>query len=320
MSFLSDNFISEFLVTVLRWIYNLVGDYSVAIIITILIIRLILLPFDLKQRRSSRVMARLAPEADSIKKRYANNPEQANKKVQELYKANGASPMAGCIPMLIQLPLLFAFFGALRVIATEETISIVLNAVENGAESVVLPNWLWVHNMWQPDSGLASVVPSAQEFMTFMRTNSTYITPQTLALMQSHDLISFAGTEMTVNAPVYTALMDKIVAANNLTGYANGWFGLPIIAGATLFLQQKMTSKHQPQQPETAGMNKMMLYFFPIFSVYICCTSNAAFSIYWVVSNIYSMAVQIITTAYYNKKEGPLPTADTGKKAKANES
>ncbi len=303
MNFLNDNFISEGLVWLMNTIQGVINEYSITIVIVTLLVRFVLIPLDIKQKRSTKRMQLLAPEVDGIKKRYANNPEQVNKRVQALYKQNKVSPMAGCIPMLIQLPLLFAFFGALRVIASEQTLNIILEATNVGAENVVLPSWLWVHNFWQPDSGMAAILPTAAEFNTFLVTNAHYISPQAFAILQSEGLVSFAGSAMTVAEAEYTALANEIIAANNLTGFANGWFGLPLIAGATLFFQQRLTSKNQmPTAQGSPGTGKFMLWFFPIFSIYICATSNAAFSVYWAVSNLYALGSYFMFERYYNAK------------------
>ena len=133
MNFLYDNFISDFLVIVIEWIFQFVGEYSITIILAMLFVRFVLMPLDLKSKRSMKQMAALGPEVESLKKRYANNPEQLNKKVQQLYKERGVSTMAGCLPMLVTLLLLSAFYGALRTIATEQTMALVLRAAENGA-------------------------------------------------------------------------------------------------------------------------------------------------------------------------------------------
>ena len=161
MSFLSNNFISDFFVLLLRLVYNFVHDYSGAILILTVLVRLVILPLDLRQKNSARKMQMIQPKLQSLQKRYANNPQQLQKKQQELYKAEGVKPLAGCLPMLITLPIFFAFFGAMRVLETEQTISFILNAQHLGQQAYQLPQWLWVHNFWQPDSGLAPTMKTA---------------------------------------------------------------------------------------------------------------------------------------------------------------
>lgn len=247
-------------------------------------------------------MAQIGPELESLKKRYANNPQLLQKKTKELQNKRGVKPMAGCLPLLIQLPIFFAFFGAMRVLASEQTVNIILNAAQFGPDATQLPSWLWVHNFWQPDSGLAGVLPNAQEFASFVQTNATYLSPQTMSLLQNHGLISFADGVLSINDATYTALADSIVKANNLVGYNNGWFVLPVISGALLFVQQKIMMKNQPQMQQQGG-GKMMLWFMPIFSIYICVTSNTAFTLYWIASSAYSLILQIVMEAVFKKQE-----------------
>lgn len=303
MEFLSNNFITDFFVIVMNFIYSLINDYSLAIIILTFLLRAILLPLDIRQKRSSRLMAQIGPELESLKKRYANNPQLLQKKTKELQNKRGVKPMAGCLPLLIQLPIFFAFFGAMRVLASEQTVNIILNAAQFGPEATQLPSWLWIHNFWQPDSGLAGVMPNAQEFASFVQTNATYLSPQTMSLLQNHGLISFADGVLSINDSTYTALADSIVKANNLVGFNNGWFVLPVVSGALLFVQQKIMMKNQSPQMQQQGGGKMMLWFMPIFSIYICVTSNTAFTLYWIASSAYSLILQIVMEAVFKKQD-----------------
>ena len=179
----------------------------------------------------------IQPKLQSLQKRYANNPQQLQKKQQELYKAEGVKPLAGCLPMLITLPIFFAFFGAMRVLETEQTISFILNAQHLGPSAYQLPRWLWVHNFWQPDSGLAPIMKTATEFASFFSTNIN-VTPQQLHMMASSGLLTFDPAAGIQAGSAYTPLVDSIIKANGLEGFNNGWFILPILAGASLFLQR----------------------------------------------------------------------------------
>ena len=114
MSFLNDNFIADFFILAIEWIYQFLREYSLTMIVVALFVRLVLLPVDVKQRANSRKMASINPEVESLRKRYANNPEQCNLRINKLYKERGISPMAGCLPMLLQLVFLLAFYGALN--------------------------------------------------------------------------------------------------------------------------------------------------------------------------------------------------------------
>ncbi|MEG0834809.1 MAG: membrane protein insertase YidC [Christensenellaceae bacterium] len=319
MEILSNNFLSEFFVICMKGINTLFSDYALAIVILTILIRLLLLPLDLKQRGNHAKMNALGPEIQSLQKRYANNPQQLQRKQQELYRKMGVRPMFGCLPALIQMPILFAFFGAMRVLASEQTVALVLDAAQYGANTVVLPQFFWVHNFWQPDSGLVNIMPNAQEFLKFVQTNSTFISPQTMSLLQSHGILEFNAGVMGINTETYTALSNGIIQANGLEGFKNGWFILPVLSGVALFIQQKFSPMSgnaggmpmpgaDPNQPAAAQPGgKFMLWFFPLFSVYICATSNTAFALYWFVSSLYAFGqmkiVEIIKKAREKKKE-----------------
>jgi len=265
-----------------------------------------MLPLDLRQKKSARKMAFIQPQLESLKKRYAGNPQQLNKHMQQLYRKEGVKPLAGCLPMLLTLPIFFAFFGAMRVLAAQETVSFILNAQNLGESAYALPRWLWVNNFWQPDSGFSAILPSATEFVSFVQSNATYITPQSMHMLANAgpnvSLLNFdyVNGVLSTSVPGYDSLTSTIIAANNLTGYNNGWFMLPVIAGVTLFLQQKLT---MGQNPQTAQQGKFMLWFVPIFSVYICAISNAAFSVYWVMANLYALAQALVLNYIYKKRD-----------------
>jgi YidC/Oxa1 family membrane protein insertase len=308
LEFLSNNFISDFFVLVLKWVFDLVQNYSVAIIIVTILVRLLILPLDLRQKKSARKMAQIQPQIESMKKRYANNPQQLQKKQQELFHKEGVKPLAGCLPMLITMPIFFAFFGAMRVLAAEQTVALLLNAQHLGQAAYDLPSWLWVHNFWQPDSVLEPIMPTAANFVTFVQTNASYITPQSLHMLSHANLLDFNVTAGLQGGSAYQALTGNILQYNGLADasgkalYTNGWLILPILAGATLFLQQKLTMGDTPQ----AGNSKFMLWFFPLFSIYICATANTAFSIYWLFANIYALGQSLIVNWYYKKRDQKL--------------
>lgn len=301
-------------------------NYAISIVILTVLIRLAMLPLDLNNRRNQAKMSALGPEIQSLQKRYANNPQMMQKKQRELYARVGYRPMMGCIPMLIQLPFLFAFFGAMRVLASEQMVGMILNAAQNGIEAVQLPGFLWVHNFWQADSGIVNVLPNAQEFMTFVQTNSTTISPETMSLLRSWDILTYSDSSLTVNTTVYNNLAGGIIRVNGLTGYKNGWFILPALCGAALFLQQKFAPQQQQMNPMMGGggtdaesqqaqgcSQKAMLWIMPIFSIYICAQSSSttAFALYWFVSSIYAfgqMQVINLVNKYKAKKQEVIVT------------
>jgi len=244
-------FINTFLRTILDAINGVVHNYGWSIVIFTILIRIALLPLDLKQKREAKKMNDIQPLLQEINEKYKNDAEKRNQKTMELYKEKKINPFGGCLPMLIQLPILFALFAVLREIADQQTLAIV-DQVRNGAKTIQFESWLWVRNIWQPDSFLAGVLP---------------------------DKVAKISDYATV-------MKDVLASYKDIT---NGWFILPILAGLSQFFQMKtMNAGGTPQQ------QKGFMYFFPIFSVYICATYNAAFSIYWVAGNLFQIAQQYI--------------------------
>ena len=98
----------------LNTMHHLTGNFGVAIILATIVIKIVLLPLTLKQDKSMKSMKKLQPELDRIKKQYKDDPQTMNQKTMELYKENKVNPAGGCLPLLIQLPILWALFGVLR--------------------------------------------------------------------------------------------------------------------------------------------------------------------------------------------------------------
>lgn len=94
-------------------IFNISGNITLSIIILTFIVKVLILPLTLKQDKSMRAMKALQPDVDKIKKQYPNKQEQ-NIKVAELYKERKINPAAGCLPILLQMPILFALFAVFR--------------------------------------------------------------------------------------------------------------------------------------------------------------------------------------------------------------
>ncbi|WP_022820085.1 YidC/Oxa1 family membrane protein insertase [Fusobacterium russii] len=104
----------SFIEFLLKSVDNIVGNFGLSIIIVTIIIKILLLPLTIKQDKSMKAMKKLQPQLDEIKKKYANDKQMLNIKTMELYKENKVNPAGGCLPILIQLPILFALFGVLR--------------------------------------------------------------------------------------------------------------------------------------------------------------------------------------------------------------
>lgn len=109
INFLVDNM----MLPILQKTYEFTGNYGWGIIFLTLIIRLALLPLTMQSHNSMKAMQKIQPKLKKIQERYKNKPEELNKKMFELYREHKVNPLGGCLPMIIQLPFLFALYASL---------------------------------------------------------------------------------------------------------------------------------------------------------------------------------------------------------------
>ena len=97
----------------LSFFYDIVPEYGIAIILLTLAVSLLLFPLTLKQTRSMKAMQEIQPQVKRLQKEYKEDREELNKQLMELYKEKGVNPAAGCLPMLVQMPIWFALYRVL---------------------------------------------------------------------------------------------------------------------------------------------------------------------------------------------------------------
>ena len=311
---------NELLKSILDGIYSIVNNYGLSIIFFTLLIKLCLLPLDYKSRKGMRKMSALAPKQAELQKKYGHDQDKLNRKMQELYKKEGASPMAGCWPMLLSMPILFAMYGAMRYMANEQLVQQTFDLILTG-EATFEP-FLWVKNLWMPDSPFAGVWPNLQslqmvdekQWLTIFNTLNADQVSALAAKLNVAELTaaSFHKGEAltnTINAIVpllpvaqesaylrLNLLVTELVVVDNF----NGLFILPILSAVSQFVMTKLTEQKNPQPAPAANGQQQpnsgafMKWFFPLFSLWICASSNAAFALYWVVTNIFSMVTNLL--------------------------
>jgi len=106
--------ISKFMLQLLTWIHNVIPNWGIAIIILSIIIKIVLSPLTHKGTKSSQKMQEIQPLVKETQKKYKDNPKKAQKEVMKIYKEQGVSPLGGCLPLLLQFPILFALYPVLR--------------------------------------------------------------------------------------------------------------------------------------------------------------------------------------------------------------
>jgi len=133
--------VSKFFLVILKWLFGVVHNYGIAIILLTVLLRVVLYPINQKQMVSMKRMQAVQPKVEAIKRKYKKAPkdmEERNKMNQEimaLYKAEGVNPAGGCLPLLIQLPILWAFYSLLSA----------------AIELRHAPFMLWIHDLSSKD-------------------------------------------------------------------------------------------------------------------------------------------------------------------------
>lgn len=98
------------LVSIMKAFHSLAGNWGVAIILLTLLVRLCVLPFNIMSMRSMKAMQKIQPKLQSLREKYKEDPMTLNRETMALMKENGANPLGGCLPMLIQIPVFFALY------------------------------------------------------------------------------------------------------------------------------------------------------------------------------------------------------------------
>jgi len=108
-------FFAQPMLWMINWLFNMVGNYGVAIILMTLILRLLMWPLTRKSYVSTMMMQKMQPELQRVQKLYANDKARLQMEIMKVYQTHKTSPMAGCLPMLIQIPIFFALYKALLI-------------------------------------------------------------------------------------------------------------------------------------------------------------------------------------------------------------
>lgn len=144
----------------LAFIYRLVGNYGISLIILTVIVKLVLYPLYAKQIKSTANMSDMSEKSKEIQRRYANDKEKMNEEMQKLYAESGFNPMSGCLPMLIQFPIIMGLFALLR------------NPMKYMPNDPTLmfanhEEFLWIKDLAQPDLWILPIAAGLATFFAF---------------------------------------------------------------------------------------------------------------------------------------------------------
>ena len=320
------SFLNSLLLTLIKAPHSIINNYALTIIVFTILIKLVVMPLNLKSRRSTMRMSSLAPKQKALQEKYKDDQEKLNQKLQELYRKEGVNPMGSCLPMLISMVILFAMFYALRTFANEQLVSQFLTFYHNpeiDPHTLVEP-FLWIKNLWMPDSPFATYMPDVQslrmvDFKVWNDVSAKLVAagtiPEALNFANANDLANYITQVVTpfVSSAAYAPYIAPVVGLGNLNilgiirfsiyQEGNGWFLLPILSVVSQIFMQKLTMKNTQMDPSQESSQKMMIYVMTFMSLYFCASYNSAFALYWVVSNIYAIIEQIGFNKYFEQQD-----------------
>lgn len=324
---------NEFLKSILDGINSVVGNYGWTIVVFSLLLRLVIFPFDYKSRVSMRKTTKIQPQMNALQKKYANDKDTLNRKMSELYKKEKINPLSSCLPMLLTMPILFAVWAALRMMANEQMVQQVFDILQG--KEPVMESWLWVKNLWMPDSPFSAAWPDLNSLRMVTSDiwqnayNTLVANGANLPATITYDF-SDANLQATIQA-IYTymeQMPEYVKATSNLPGWSfnlliaqldlktmyNGFFILPLLAAGTQFLMNAMqpTQATGDANQQAQANSNFMKWFFPLFSLFICSGYSAVFSLYWVMGNVIAAVQTVGINWYLDRKEKKEATVGEG--------
>lgn len=154
--------VAEPLGVLLNYLYGFIDNYAITLIIFTVIVKLCLFPLYADQIKHSARMADVQPKMQALQKKYANDKEMLNIKMMELYKEEKFNPMRGCLPMLIQMPIIFGLFALLR----NPTVYIKSEAMLMAVHEA----FVWIPDLSQPDPWILPILAGIATFISFSQT------------------------------------------------------------------------------------------------------------------------------------------------------
>ena len=314
-----DFFLTNWFLEAMRWIYSLTcaisesgfGNVFLTILISTILLRALTIFSDIKTRKSSAKMAEVQPEIQRLQKKYANDPRRFQAEQTKLMKEKGVSMWGSCLPMLITMPLFFCFIAAFRYWGYEMNLRLLVD--ENAMELFKSFKLLWINNIWQPDNGLAPVLANGASFLaTPELSNLLYLNEPGVG--EKLVEMGLAVTKVYQGGVSYQILSNETAIAiydaaiqpflDVYKGYNNGWFVMSILAGGTNFLSAWLMTKNTPAANEEAAKStKWMNYLFPVMSFIFCLNYNAAFAIYWTLTSVIMIIVNLILNKKFPRTE-----------------
>ncbi len=288
---------------VLGLIFDLVKNYFLAIFIFTFLVRLLLFPLSLKTQKGQADRARLAPRLERLQKKYAKDPKKLQEKQMALYEKHGVSMTAGCLPMIVQMIVLFGVVFAIYSPLSHMT-SVPKDVIDTTATA--LQNTNHFDKNYFSDSGYYRELRILQnineeKYEDCVRT--------ALAEIKDGDKAKYTAAQIDEYI-VEMQEQDFTLFGMNMLAMPKDQFGwlwlVPLISGITALLSsllslyyQKQTTKGQVQQGQGCS-NAMMLVMMPGISLFIAFSVPGAVGLYWICSNLIALLQTFVLNQIYN--------------------
>ncbi len=269
---------------IIGFFYDITHNYLLSILFITLLTRIIMLPSAMKQQKSSASQMRLQSKVRRIQEMYKGNQQKINEETQALYQREGFNPMSsGCLPMLIQFPVMIGLYSAIRTPLT--------NVLHLGSSVV---------------AALTEAVGNVTEI-----TNNTRVTLEIEVLNHLDKLTDVAGVSAADFEKIIT-FRDRFQLFGITLSETPGkqpsilWL-LPIISGITalgssifMFLRQR---KQNPSQGNNAAMLGCTFLMGPAMSIYFGFLFPGGISLYWILGNILSFIQTVVLNIMYKPEK-----------------
>ena len=270
-------------------IFGVIQNYGLSLLVFTLLTRLVLSPVMLKQQKSFGKMAMIQPQIQELQKKYAGNRQKINEEMQLLYKKVGYNPMSGCLPMALQMIVLF---GVIDVIFRPLT------------HILRLPSYI-IEQANEITLGMGELTGRAANAIELTTLGAIGDYPAYFAALPG-----YAFASMQAFVPQMNFLGINLMETPNpgmllevFTNF-NPVLLIPILSGITsVFLT--IATMNQMATPQTPGMPnmKIMMWMMPVFSTVFTFTIHAGVGIYWIFANIVGYVQAKILTRFFNPKQ-----------------
>lgn len=326
--------IASVLGVILNWLaefLNIFGiqNTGITLILFTFVVNTLMLPLTIKQYKFQKIQSSLAPELARIQKKYKNKKDEVSMRkqqmeTQELYSKYGANPMAGCLPMLITLPILFALYRVVYHIPAyvdlfynqytdfaDKLINIpdIGNVIKNANIQLSQPLQVGFEQWSNYSANDVVLRNNVVEFLSQLKSADW----KTL-----YDQLGSVIQDPTQLQTIRTSLETTQAAAHNMnsflglnvvesvmsTGVMSAATIVPILAGGLQFLQTKLMpqSNMDPESP-TASTMKTMNYVMPVMSAVFCFMFPIGVGLYWVAGSLYRILQQIFVNRYMDRMD-----------------